>query len=74
MATEITVPREYGLGKTQRRDYWWIGPLATAVGLGAFIVYSTFRVLYNAEYVVERAGTEWGELLSPFYSPLIRPD
>ena len=74
MATEVTVPREYGLGNTQRRDYWWAGPLVTAVGLGGFIVYSTFRVLYNAEYVVERAGTEWGELLSPFYSPLIRPD
>lgn len=74
MATEATVPREYGLGKTHRRDMWWIGPLATGLGLGAFVVYSTFRVLYNDAYVVERAGTAWGELLSPFYSPLIRPD
>jgi hypothetical protein len=61
-----------GLCKTERRDAWWVGPLLTALGLGGFVVYATFRALYNADYVVHR--TEWGELLSPFYSPLIKPD
>ena len=68
-----TVTKSNALGKTQRRDAWWIGPLATALGLGTFIVYSTFRAIYSADYVVHRAGGA-GELLSPFYSPLMRPD
>jgi hypothetical protein len=62
------VDRAAGLGKTQRRDAWWIGPSATALGLGAFVVYATFRALANRDYLVEHAP---GELLSPFYSPLI---
>jgi hypothetical protein len=69
MSSEAVSVRETGLGKTQRRDAWWVGPLVTASGLGGFVVYATFRALYNADYVVER--TAWGELLSPFYSPLI---
>ena len=39
-----------GLGATERRDAWWLGPLATAVALGSFIVYSTFRAIYNTDY------------------------
>ena len=74
MASDIASPREYGLGRTERRDAWWAGPLATALTLGGFILYSTFRVFYNAEY---QAGHGTGVLedhaylLSPFYSPLI---
>ena len=68
--------REYGLGRTDRRDAWWAGPVATALTLGAFIIYSTFRVFYNAEYDAghgSRSGVlpEHAYLLSPFYSPLI---
>jgi hypothetical protein len=63
-----------GLGVTQRRDTWWLGPLATAIALGGFGVYATFRAIYNAEYQLG-AGTstqpEHAYLLSPFYSPLI---
>lgn len=61
-----------GLGKTERRDAWWVGPLLTALGLGGFVVYATLRALAGTDYVVHR--TEWGELLSPFYSPLIGED
>ncbi|MBI3556670.1 MAG: succinate dehydrogenase [Deltaproteobacteria bacterium] len=50
---------------TDRKDAWWVGPLLTAMGLGAFGVYSTIRAFANADY-------EWGPYLSPFYSPLIR--
>lgn len=73
MASSAAAVLETGLGKTARRDGWWIGPVATALGLGAFIVYSTFRVFYNAGYVSHVGHAGWGELLSPFYSPLIRP-
>ena len=57
------------LGATQRRDAWWLAPLATAAGLGLFVVYATFRAVYNADYQVARPGSAY--ILSPFYSPLI---
>jgi hypothetical protein len=61
------------LGATERSDRWWVGPLATALGLGGFIIYATFRALYNKEYHLG-IGTGTSEdhayLLSPFYSPL----
>jgi hypothetical protein len=40
-------------------------PLAAALGLLAFIVYSTWAAFQGDYY-------EWGPYLSPFYSPLIR--
>ena len=52
---------------TQRRDTWWVGPLLTFLGLGAFIVYSLFAAFAGNHY-------EWGPYLSPFYSPLFLPD
>jgi len=63
-----------GFGATERRDGWWVGPLATGLGLGGFVIYATFRACYNADY---RLGVGTGVLedhaylLSPFYSPLI---
>ena len=66
-----------GLGATERRDAWWVGPLATAIGLGAFIVYATFRAIYGGFYDTYHLGMETGRLethahlLSPFFSPLI---
>ena len=76
MATDTASVREYGLATTQRRDAWWAGPLATGLGLAAFIVYATFRVFYNAEYELghgSRTGflPEHAYVLSPFYSPLL---
>lgn len=76
MATEVAAIHEHGLGKTARRDSWWVGPLATALGLGGFVVYSTFRAIYNAEYEFGLGAqlpvdSTHAYLLSPFYSPLI---
>jgi len=51
-------------GVTDRKDSWWLGPLATALGLGAFIIYATFRALMYNHYKFE-------PYLSPFYSPTI---
>ena len=59
-----------GLGQTERRDAWWVGPALTAAGLGTFVVYATFRAFYNADYEVDLPGQS-AHLLSPFYSPLI---
>ena len=52
---------------TARRDTWWIGPLATAVGLLIFVVYVTWAGLIGVHY-------QWGPYLSPLYSPLINPE
>jgi len=78
MATDaaIVAPAS-GLGHTHRRDAWWVGPLATAVGLGLFIIYSTFRAFYNADFELGHGAKvnpilpENAYLLSPFYSPLL---
>jgi hypothetical protein len=63
-----------GFGATERKDQWWIGPLATGLGFGAFIIYSTFRAFYNGGYELG-TGTETlpghSYMISPFYSPLI---
>lgn len=50
------------LGGTQRNDRWWIGPVATAVGLLAFFGYLTFRA-FQATYV-------W---YPPYISPTVAP-
>jgi hypothetical protein len=69
-----TSGKERGLGATQRPDAWWLGPAVTAAVLGLFIVYATFRAIYNAHYQLG-VGTstlpEHAYLLSPFFSPLI---
>ncbi|HWP83714.1 MAG TPA: succinate dehydrogenase [Terriglobia bacterium] len=64
MATTTPVAEPRGFGVTQRRDAWWLQPAATAAGLGAFVVYSTWAALQNENYM-------WGPYLSPMYSPLI---
>lgn len=74
MASEVVARREYGLGSTQRRDAWWAGPLVTGLVLGGFVVYSTFRAVYNADYQLGHGTAVFPEhayLLSPFYSPLL---
>jgi hypothetical protein len=53
---------ESGLGKTLRKDAWWVGPALTVAVLSGFIVYATFRAFEGGFY-------EFGPYLSPFYSP-----
>ena len=74
MATNVSAAAAPpGFGSTHRKDTWWVGPLLTALGFGTFIVYSTFRAFYNAEYLVdpEHGFPGSSHILSPFYSPLI---
>ncbi|MER5597609.1 hypothetical protein [Streptomyces sp. NPDC002265] len=47
-----------------RTDRWWLAPAATAAGLLAFIVYSTWRAFSNAHYYA-------APYVSPFYSPCL---
>lgn len=54
------------LGETSRKDAWWLPSLMTFLGLGAFIVYSTWAALQGVNYFVP--GTHY---LSPMYSPVI---
>lgn len=53
--------------ETSRKDFWWIGPFFTAVGLLAFVLYSTWAAFQNEHY-------QWGSYLSPFYAPLLEYD
>ena len=52
--------------RTLRTDRWWIPPLATAVGLLAWIAYATVRVFQQKDYFVGDYN-----YLTPFYSPCI---
>lgn len=56
-----------GFGATSRTDAWWRTPLLIFLGLGAFIVYSTWAAFQNAHY-------DFGNYLSPMYSPLLWGD
>jgi hypothetical protein len=53
-----------GFGSTSRRDTWWVAPLAVFLGLGTFLVYSTWAAFQNAHYT-------FGPYLSPFYAPVL---
>jgi hypothetical protein len=54
-------------GRTMRRDAWWVQPVFTFLGLGAFVVYATWAAFQGEHY-------EFGPYLSPFYSPLLFGD
>ncbi len=60
MALDVLNQRSFG--ETKRRDAWWVQPLVVFLGLGTFIVYSTWAAFQGAHY-------RFGNYLSPFYSP-----
>jgi hypothetical protein len=61
--SSFDVPLERGrFGQTARRDLWWVQPVLTFIGLGAFIVYTTWAALQGDNY-------RFGPYLSPLYSP-----
>src|SRR4051812_11399289 len=59
-ATSTIAPRKFG--QTMRPDTWWAQPLLVFLGLGGFIVYSTWAAFQGNHY-------HFGPYLSPFYSP-----
>jgi hypothetical protein len=57
----------HGLGRTSRRDRWWVTPLAVFTVFSSFVIYATWAAFQNAHY-------EYGPYLSPFYSPVLWGD
>lgn len=58
----VTLPVRPSFGQTQRPDVWWLQPAVVFLGLGTFIVYSTWAAFQGVHY-------SFGNYLSPFYSP-----
>jgi hypothetical protein len=59
-------PRAAIAAKTLRTDRWWLAPLLTVVGLGAWVIYATVRVFMQKWYWVDQY-----HYLTPFYSPCV---
>src|SRR5215203_6564475 len=59
-----SLPVRRSFGETMRRGAWWLPSLLTFLGLGAFVVYSTWAAFQGEHYA-------FGNYLSPFYSPEI---
>ena len=64
MASNLVSIQRRGFGQTMRKDGWWVAPSLTFIGLGAFVVYSTWAAFQGDHYA-------FGNYLSPFYSPEI---
>jgi len=64
--TDVALPRR-SFGQTMRTDVWWVQPLLVFLGLGTFIVYSTWAAFQGTHYY-------FGNYVSPFYSPEIFGD
>ena len=47
---ELTLPRR-SFGQTMRADVWWAQPLIVFLGLGAFVVYSTWAA-FQGEIII----------------------
>ena len=67
MGVDVVQIRRRGWGETMRRDAWWIQPAVVFVILSSFLIYATWAAFQNAHY-------EYGNYLSPFYSPLLFGD
>lgn len=67
MATQVVQLRRRGWGETMRPDSWWVQPLVVFTILSAFVVYTTWAAFQNAHY-------EFGNYLSPLYSPVLFGD
>lgn len=59
----------HGLGRTARRDRWWLQPTLVVVGLTVFAVYSMVAAIQGSHYLYTARGARY---LSPFYSPDIK--
>ncbi len=64
--TTASAGRAQITARTLRTDRWWLPPLVTVVGLGAWVLYATVRVFMQRWYFVPEHN-----YLSPFYSPCL---
>src|SRR5262245_48883936 len=56
-----------GFGNTEHRDAWWCEPALQGLTLLVLGAYATWAAFQGNHY-------EFGGYLSPFYSPLLKPD
>ena len=70
-SADLHLPQLQPLGKTSRKDMWWVQPLLVFLGLGTFIVYSTWAALQGNHFSLGPADGSSANYLSPFYSPLL---
>ncbi|MDG2053738.1 MAG: hypothetical protein P8J86_03425 [Phycisphaerales bacterium] len=68
---DLSLPQQRRFGQTSRPDWWWLQPLVVFLGLGAFVVYSTWAAFQGINYFYGGGGAHY---LSPFYSPEIYGD
>jgi hypothetical protein len=64
--TDASAGRAQIEARTLRTDRWWLPPLATAVGLLAWVAYATVRAFMQLWYFVPQYN-----YLTPFYSPCV---
>jgi len=65
MATQVVVSEKRRIAtRNERRDSWWVLPVAIVVAYLAFIIYTTWAGLQDANYFHD-------PYLSPYYSPCI---
>jgi hypothetical protein len=55
-----------GLAQTERRDLWWVVPVATALVLSGWLVYYFWAAAQGAYYAI-------GPYMSPFYPTYVHP-
>jgi hypothetical protein len=73
MATTVKALAEDSLGKTQRKDAWWLEPLFYICLFGGFTVYATWAAL-NPTGPHGEIYYQYGPYLSPFFSPYFNPE
>ena len=78
-----TPPVRKPFGFTRRRDRWWVEPLLNFCGFTAFVLYATWaassfkmhgHITYAWPPVQFDQGLGHAPYLSPFYSPLFKPN
>lgn len=67
MADDVSGLQKRSWGETLRRDKWWVIPAFVFAALTSFLVYATWAAFQNAHF-------EYGNYLSPFYSPVLWGD
>ena len=73
MSVKVKELAEDSLGKTHRKDAWWLEPLFYICVFGGFTVYATWAAL-NPYGPHGEHYYEWGPYLSPMFSPFFNPD
>lgn len=71
MSIVASYSRKKSFLQTLRTDKWWVEPLVVLLGLGAFVVYSTWAAYQGTYYWYDAGVSGFGGYLSPFYSPTL---